>query len=223
MGRRKSNYLSLKKSKQEFETGSKKYDNREISQIKAIRTYEDLEGDAEDQFMKERDKVLLEDDLYADGKSTNSLYGMQLRINRMSEEDFIDDIWTTDVSDQSQVVLTFADLVQNSSNSTTSLAEEQMSTSMDTHSSIGTPKHNDAELLPETAKRAINYQIMKNKGLTPTRKKEQRNPRVKHRKKFERAKKRIKSIKRVVAPKVGPYAGELTGIKTNLSRSIKFK
>ena len=28
--------------------------------------------------MKERDKVLLEDDLYADGKSTNSLYGMQL-------------------------------------------------------------------------------------------------------------------------------------------------
>ena len=49
MGRRKSNYLSLKKSKQEFETGSKKYDNREISQIKAIRTYEDLEGDAEDQ------------------------------------------------------------------------------------------------------------------------------------------------------------------------------
>ena len=44
------------------------------------------------------------------------------RINRMSEEDFIDDIWTADVSDQSQVVRTFADLVQSSSNSTTSLA-----------------------------------------------------------------------------------------------------
>ena len=102
-------------------------------------------------------------------------------------------------------------------------SKDKMSTSMDIHDSISALQHNDAELLPEATKRAINYQIMKNKGLTPARKKEQRNPRVKHRRKFERAKKRIKSIKRVVAPKVGPYAGELTGIKTNLSRSIKFK
>lgn len=36
-------------------------------------------------------------------------------------------------------------------------------------------------------KRAITYQISRNKGLTPKRKKEQRNPRVKHRKKFHKA------------------------------------
>ena len=36
-------------------------------------------------------------------------------------------------------------------------------------------------------KRAITYQISRNKGLTPKRKKEQRNPRVKHRMKFRKA------------------------------------
>merc|ERR1712071_682609 len=36
-------------------------------------------------------------------------------------------------------------------------------------------------------KRGINYQISKNKGLTPHRPKEQRNPRVKHRMKFRKA------------------------------------
>jgi U3 small nucleolar RNA-associated protein 3 len=46
----------------------------------------------------------------------------------------------------------------------------------------------------ETAagRRAINYQIAKNKGLTPHRQKEQRNPRVKHRMKFRKAKIRRK-------------------------------
>jgi len=41
-------------------------------------------------------------------------------------------------------------------------------------------------------KRGITYQIAKNKGLTPHRKKEQRNPRVKHRIKFRKAKIRRK-------------------------------
>lgn len=45
---------------------------------------------------------------------------------------------------------------------------------------------------PEDGRRAITYQIAKNKGLTPHRKKEQRNPRVKHRKKFEKARIRRK-------------------------------
>lgn len=42
------------------------------------------------------------------------------------------------------------------------------------------------------SKRAITWQMAKNKGLTPHRKKEQRNPRVKHRNKFRKAKIRRK-------------------------------
>lgn len=41
----------------------------------------------------------------------------------------------------------------------------------------------------EDGKRAINYQILKNKGLTPKRKKDDRNSRVKKRKKYEKAQK----------------------------------
>lgn len=46
-------------------------------------------------------------------------------------------------------------------------------------------------------KRAITYQIAKNKGLTPHRKKEQRNPRVKHRNKYRKAKIRRKGAVRI--------------------------
>jgi U3 small nucleolar RNA-associated protein 3 len=80
----------------------------------------------------------------------------------------------------------------------------------------------EEETLPDGSKRQINYEILKNKGLTPHRKKEQRNPRVKHRNKYEEAKKKIKSIKRIVVQQEGSYSGEKTGIKTKLTRSIKF-
>jgi len=46
--------------------------------------------------------------------------------------------------------------------------------------------------LNEEAKRAITYQMAKNRGLTPYRKKELRNPRVKHRNKYRKAKIRRK-------------------------------
>lgn len=72
-------------------------------------------------------------------------------------------------------------------------------------------------------KRAINYQIAKNKGLAPKRKKEQRNPRVKHRKKFEKAKIKHKSQVHPVMPELQRYGGERTGIRANLSRSVRIK
>ncbi|GET00169.1 Sas10 domain-containing protein [Rhizophagus clarus] len=65
----------------------------------------------------------------------------------------------------------------------------------------------EEEILPDGSKRQINYEILKNKGLTPHRKKDQRNPRVKHRNKYVKAKKKIKSIKRIVVRQEGPYGG----------------
>jgi U3 small nucleolar RNA-associated protein 3 len=75
----------------------------------------------------------------------------------------------------------------------------------------------------EDGKRAIGYVIEKNKGLTPKRKKDVRNPRVKKRKKFEEKKKKLASIRAVYkgGEERGGYGGEKTGIKTNLVKSIK--
>ncbi|KAJ3177527.1 hypothetical protein HK101_010213 [Irineochytrium annulatum] len=74
------------------------------------------------------------------------------------------------------------------------------------------------------AKRASTWAMLSNKGLTPHRKKENRNPRVRKRMKFEQASKRLKSVRAVAADrsKIGAYKGELTGIKTRLTKSTKF-
>ncbi|KXG46891.1 Sas10/Utp3/C1D [Penicillium griseofulvum] len=72
-------------------------------------------------------------------------------------------------------------------------------------------------------KRAITYQIQKNKGLHAKRSKDSRNPRVKKRKKYEEKKKKLGSTKQLYkgGEARGGYAGELTGIKKNLVKSVK--
>jgi len=72
-------------------------------------------------------------------------------------------------------------------------------------------------------KRKISYQIEKNKGLAPHRKKDVRNPRVKKRKKYEEKKKKLSSTRAVYkgGPGKGGYQGELTGIKTGLVKGVK--
>lgn len=72
-------------------------------------------------------------------------------------------------------------------------------------------------------KRAITYQIEKNKGLAPKRNKLNRNPRVKKRMRFEDKKKKLGSVRQVYkgGEGRGGYAGELTGIKKNLVKSVK--
>lgn len=73
-------------------------------------------------------------------------------------------------------------------------------------------------------KRAVNFQILKNKGLTPHRKKENRNSRVKKRKQYEKAQKKLKSVRQVYdASNRGPYEGEKTGIKKGISRSVRLQ
>ncbi|KIY01998.1 uncharacterized protein Z520_02136 [Fonsecaea multimorphosa CBS 102226] len=81
----------------------------------------------------------------------------------------------------------------------------------------------EEEQVGPDGKRKITYAIEKNKGLTPKRKKEVRNPRVKKRKKFDEKMKKLASIRPVYkgGEGRGGYGGEATGIKTNLVKSIK--
>lgn len=69
----------------------------------------------------------------------------------------------------------------------------------------------------ETAEgpRGVSRAILKNKGLTPHRSKSVRNPRVKKRQRYEKAKKKVASQKAVYKgglAKVGRYDGETSGI-----------
>lgn len=72
-------------------------------------------------------------------------------------------------------------------------------------------------------KRGITYEMEKNKGLTPKRKKELKNPRVKHRMKYRKAKIRRKGQVREPRKEVQRYGGELSGIKSGVVKSVKFK
>ncbi|XP_011860857.1 PREDICTED: something about silencing protein 10 isoform X2 [Vollenhovia emeryi] len=75
----------------------------------------------------------------------------------------------------------------------------------------------------EAIKRAITYKMAKNRGLTPYRKKELRNPRVKHRNKYRKAKIRRKGAVREVRKELTRYAGEISGINIGVKKGIKLK
>lgn len=72
-------------------------------------------------------------------------------------------------------------------------------------------------------KRAINYEIEKNKGLTPKRPKSYRNPRVRNRLKARKAHIKHKSIVPKLRSQDKRYSGEATGIRTSVVRAVKFK
>lgn len=76
------------------------------------------------------------------------------------------------------------------------------------------------EVVSDGGKRAASYEIMSNRGLTPHRKKSNRNPRVKKREAFAKAVVARKGqVREVVSGSTVAYGGESTGIKANLSRS----
>lgn len=72
-------------------------------------------------------------------------------------------------------------------------------------------------------RRGITYQIAKNKGLTAKRKKEYRNPRVRHKMKYRRAKISRKGQVREARTELQKYGGEVSGIRAGVTRSIKMK
>ena len=80
---------------------------------------------------------------------------------------------------------------------------------------------NDANDEESEERRAITYQIAKNKGLQPKRNKVQRNPRVKHRLKFEKAKVRRKGQVREVRKELKRYGGEVSGINMRVKKGVK--
>ncbi|XP_071386437.1 something about silencing protein 10 isoform X2 [Centroberyx affinis] len=96
---------------------------------------------------------------------------------------------------------------------------KRKSTSNDPQDEAG----DEEEEMDPDAKRGITYQMAKNKGLTPKRKKIDRNPRVKHREKFRRAKIRRKGQVREVRREETRYSGELSGIRAGVKKSIKLK
>lgn len=83
----------------------------------------------------------------------------------------------------------------------------------------------DDETLAPGEHRSIDYTIAKNKGLTPSRPKSVRNPRVKRRMRYDRAKKRLSSTRAVYkggqSALQGGYTGEKSGISTHLVKSRK--
>ncbi|KAI0402906.1 Sas10 C-terminal domain-containing protein [Xylaria palmicola] len=81
----------------------------------------------------------------------------------------------------------------------------------------------EVEKVGPDGRREITYTIKANKGLAPKRKKEVRNPRVKKKLAYESKLKKLKSQKAVYSggPGKGGYAGEKSGLKTNLVKSVK--
>ncbi len=71
--------------------------------------------------------------------------------------------------------------------------------------------------------RNVNYAIMKSKGLTRKRKKEDRNSRVKFREKYRRAlqKRKSRGVHEYEEGPKGKYAGEGSGLKVGVIRSTK--
>lgn len=71
--------------------------------------------------------------------------------------------------------------------------------------------------------RAITNDIEKNRGLTPHRSKATKNPRKHNRNKFEKAKMRRKGqVQEVKSGAAGGYGGEKTGIKSGVTRGVRF-
>ncbi|KAJ3953093.1 something about silencing protein 10 [Colletotrichum tropicale] len=81
----------------------------------------------------------------------------------------------------------------------------------------------EQEVVGADGKRKITYAIEKNKGLTPKRKKENRNPRVKKKMQYAEKQKKLRSMKaqwKGGEPK-GGYGGEMSGITTSIVRARK--
>jgi len=198
--------LSGKKSTGDLDVPYKRKDKKEISE-EVKKSRESADADIFDDT----------DDLdLNDGLDLNS----NLRSNKRprEEDEEIDNDYVDDFDDED---LQYYENVSNAAKEKKRVKEENFRKIKQELLEESMIDEND---LAPGEKRHINKTIEKNRGLTPHRKKEKKNPRVKHRKNYEKAMIKLKSFRRVAVNKndVGPYAGETTGIKTKLSRSVRF-
>jgi U3 small nucleolar RNA-associated protein 3 len=80
----------------------------------------------------------------------------------------------------------------------------------------------EMDLGGDDSKREVGNKIMANRGLTPHRNKEHKNPRKRLRGKFEKAVVRRKGQVRPMREDGGGYGGEASGIKTTVTKSRRF-
>ncbi|OAF67950.1 hypothetical protein A3Q56_04327 [Intoshia linei] len=79
----------------------------------------------------------------------------------------------------------------------------------------------NTEIVQNEPKRLITKQIMKNRGLTPRRKKIDRNSRIKHKHKYRKALIRRRGQVRPHRKELDKYDGEKYGIRKNVSHSVR--
>lgn len=95
--------------------------------------------------------------------------------------------------------------------------------SSDEEHKVNEPAEVEENDLDPEGRRPISYQITKNKGLLPSRSKEQRNPRVRYRKKYQTKLKKRKGQVREVRKEMNRYEGEVSGIRSHTIKSIRIK
>lgn len=98
--------------------------------------------------------------------------------------------------------------------------EDQEESDVDDEES-GEENEVDDEEEPVRKRRPINMAMKKNRGLTPYKKKEYRNPRVKHKLKYKRAMSKRRRNVQEAQTEYHRYSGEVSGIKTSTIKSIK--
>ncbi|WFD34064.1 something about silencing protein 10 [Malassezia cuniculi] len=160
--------------------------------------------------------------------ATNANKAAKKRVKMSSEDDDAaeeanDDLgdgdWEDSVEDGDDDDAAYYDLVQTNKRARRTSQKEEHDRTRD-ESRIW-----DDETVAPGEHRSIDWTIAKNKGLTQSRPKSVRNPRVKRRMKFDRANKRLSSTRAVYkggqAALQGGYAGEKSGISTHLVKSRK--
>lgn len=143
----------------------------------------------------------------------------------LSESDDVDD---TEDNPKLKMLLNLKTQIESANaNEGTSEEGDQVDQPLFTHK-YSSESEEDGEIMEveeidPNSKRQITRQIAKNKGLTATKRRELRNPRVKNKNKFRKAVIRRKGAVREVRSKVELYGGEVSGVKTHIKRSIKLQ